>query len=1202
MASIIPQQRPSPHVAPNVPSPLRRASSHSSIPSTTTPGGSKLASPPHSRSSTSELGDIPGTYPRDPRIALEHLNDKADMTGTESSATNNGTILDAAREDWRHAVDVASSYLPGTVVGAFGYAFPFGTTNPEETEKKLQEGGVDRAPRESTKFKFEPKDVAVGGIVSDFNPLSSRSRATPSSTSGVGAISNTPKKPFTSPSVGHALDSTAPKSESESNSKNDALGPTAVSASKEKKDDDVQEISTKQPQSQSSDLRKRAIETAALGAGIGTLGGAAYESSRSPAQPSSKVNPKAEDLTSPGSSGSVASEQSVKEQPAFATYAPAPVITDTSSEDTAEPIASASDSTRPSDQASSASTSVWDTRGRSDAQKALNPHRASGSDKNGEDKKRAIQAAALGAGIGTVGGATYAHSHSPKDAADQVSPTGTAQPGVSGGKSEDISSATARGSDPAAVGASGGRLAEDQPAFVSYAPAPIITEDYSPDVPEDDEEGPPTSSVRDERPTPTTDTEKSIEKDDSDSPGDSRARKGVEGAALGAGAGALGGAAYQHSRENDKQKGDVAVAPAGYANKTDETKPATKEARVNQEKQSFKTRDTQNAADQDVPTHDAKAKKRAEGAALGAGAGVLGGAAYAHSRRPDQDAPVDSTATTTSPTSLSKETPSTSGAPTDSQPQPASKPAAPSTDTSGPKDIQKASSESDAAGDSTVKGFEGLAVGARAGQASSKTSGTVPSQMQTPGKQGQKEEAEKESIAPQDSKIKKGFWSAALVAGAGVLGGAALHYSHKNGEDDSNRMTEGSPASQSQSQSQPQHQIQPESHSKANTDQSTGAGGDKDAQSTDKKGMAAAAATGAGVGAIGTGLVSDKKSETDQHAESRKKEAEKREKDMKRHEKDSVAPVAASSSDKRSAAKKEDKRDAKEAEKQHQAAKREKEVKKHEKDVIAAEAVAGDSKRAKRAEGPKETTQSQQGEKVAADAKTKDQSKGLAAGTAGGTALGAGTGLAANSLSDAQKHQPSDELSPATTAQQTNTDLNKSSQQQVHPSIKAASDPPHRPGPIAHGAAGPYDVPRSGADSDFPLPSANASSTDVAKTVDIDGSGKPSTAEDNKFDSKARSKSGTKTANTAAGVVTAGGAAGQYGDKSRYHASEGPQEKHEGGVLRSSTIERMKNGKNGNGDGSNGNGNGNGNGHGKKEGFVKHMVDKVKDKLHHHDK
>ncbi|OCB84719.1 hypothetical protein A7U60_g8243 [Sanghuangporus baumii] len=868
MASIIPQQRPSPHVAPNVPSPLRRASSHSSIPSTTTPGGSKLASPPHSRSSTSELGDIPGTYPRDPRIALEHLNDKADMTGTESSATNNGTILDAAREDWRHAVDVASSYLPGTVVGAFGYAFPFGTTNPEETEKKLQEGGVDRAPRESTKFKFEPKDVAVGGIVSDFNPLSSRSRATPSSTSGVGTNSNTPKKPFTSPSVGHALDSTAPKSESESNSKNDALGPTAVPASKDKKDDDVQEISIKQPQSQSSDLRKRAIETAALGAGIGTLGGAAYESSRSPAQPSSKVNPKAEDLTSPGSSGSVASEQSVKEQPAFATYAPAP------------------------------------------------------------------------------------------------------------------------------------------------------------------------------------------------------------------------------------------------------------------------------------------------------------------------------------------ETPSTSGAPTDSQPEPASKPAAPSTDTSGPKDIQKALSQSDAAGDSTVKGAEGLAVGAGAGQASSETSGTVPSQMQTPGKQGQKEEVEKDSIAPQDSKIKKGFWSAALVAGAGVLGGAALHYSHKNGEDDSSRMTEGSPASQSQSQ--PQHQIQPESHSKANTDQSTGAGGDKDAQSTDKKGMAAAAATGAGVGAIGTGLVSDKKSETDQHAESRKKEAEKREKDMKRHEKDSVAPVAASSSDKRSAAKKEDKRDAKEAEKQHQAAKREKEVKKHEKDVIAAEAVAGDSKRAKRAEGPKETTQSQQGEKVAAVAKTKDRSKGLAAGAAGGTALGAGTGLAANSLSDAQKHQPSDELSPATTAQQTDTDLNKSSQQQDHPSIKAASDSPHRPGPIAHGAAGPYDVPKSGADSDFPLPSANASSTDVAKAVDIDGSGKPSTAEDNKFDSKARSKSGTKTANTAAGVVTAGGAAGQYGDKSRYHASEGPQEKHEGGVLRSSTIERMKNGKNGNGDGSNGNGNGNG--HGKKEGFVKHMVEKVKDKLHHHDK
>ncbi|KAL5504091.1 hypothetical protein ACEPAH_8164 [Sanghuangporus vaninii] len=1203
MASIIPKQKPSPHVAPNVSSPLRRASSQSSIPTSSTPGGSKLASPLHSRSSTSEFGDIPGTFPRDPRVALDHLSDKSEMTGTESSVANNGTIFDAAREDWRHAVDVASQFLPGTVVGAFGYAFPFGSTNPEETEKGLQEGGVGQAPSESSKFSFDPKNLAVGGIVSDFNPSSSRSRATPSSTSGVGANSDTPKKPFTSPSVAEALDSTAPKSESESNPKDEALGPSAVPASKEKKDNDIQDVSTKQPQSQSSDLRKRAIETSALGAGIGTLGGAAYESSRSPAQPSSKVNPKDEDLTSTGSSVVSASEQSAKEQPAFATYAPAPVITDTSSEDSAKPSASASDSTRPSDQASSASTSAWDTRGRSEAQKALNSHRASGTDKNGEGKKRAIQAAALGAGIGTVGGATYAHSQSPKDTDDQVSSTGTAQPQVSGGKMKDASSAKSRESDPTAAGASGNKVAEDQPAFVSYAPAPVITEDYTPDVPEDDDEVLPTSSVRDEKPTPTTDAQKSIEKGDSDSPSDSRAKEGVEGAALGAGAGALGGTAYQHSRENDKQKGDDAVAPAGYADKKYETKPSTKVAPVEKETRSHKTRDTLMAADQDGPTNDAKAKKRAEGAALGAGAGVLGGAAYAHSRRSDQDAPVDSTETTSSPSSPSKETPSSSGAPTDSLAQPASKPAAPSTDTSGSKAMQKGSSQSDAAGDSTAKErAEGAAVGAGAGQASSQTSGTESLQKQTTsGKQARTEEAEKED-ASQDSKTKNGFWSAALIAGAGVLGGAALRYSHKNGEDDSSGAAEGSSASQPRSQSQ--HQGQSGSQSKSNTDQSPGTAGSKDVQSTDKKGMAAAAATGAGAGAVGSKLVADKKREKDQHAENRNKEAEKREKDVKRHEKDSVAAIAAPSSDKRSATKKEDKRDAREAEKQHQAAKREKEVKNHEKDVAAAGAVAGDSKRAKHAEGLKEQTQSQQSEKAAKDAKTKDQSKGLATGAAGGTALGAGAGLAANSLGDAQKHQPSDELPPSsTTAQQIGSDSAKSpAQQQAHPSIKAASNPPRRPGPIAHGAAGPYDAPKEGADSDFPLPSANASSTDVVKAVDIDGSGKPppAAAVDNKSDSKAPSRSERKTANTAAGVVTAGSAARQSGEKSRYHGSEGLQEKQEGGQLRSSTIERMRNGRNGNEGGESGNGNGNGNG--KKEGFVKHIVEKVKDKLHHHDK
>ncbi|KAL5476414.1 hypothetical protein ACEPAI_3460 [Sanghuangporus weigelae] len=481
----------------------------------------------------------PSTFPRDPRVTLDHLNDKADTSATDSTAANNGSILvDAAREDWRYAVDVASQYLPGTVAGAFGYDFPFGTTKPEEAQKKLQAGRVGQ----QTPFELDPKDLALGGIVSDFNPSSSRSRAS--------------------------------KSESEPSSNKYAVAAfTTVPASKEqKKDDDVQEVSTRQSQSQSSDLRKRATETAALGAGVGTLGGRAYGSSRSPAQPSSN-------------------EQSAKGHPAFATYAPAPVITDTSSEDAARPTASAKGPSRPSEQAPSASTSVWDERGRSDTEKALHPHRAGGTDTNGEDKKKAIEAAALGAGIGTVGGATYAHSHSSKDTLNQVSPTGTAQPQVSGDKLEDILSAKARGTDPTVAGAPGG---------------------------------------------------------------------------------------------------DVAVAPAGYAETKDETSPTVKESPVESETRSHTTRDTQEDADQDVSRSDAKTKKRAEDAAVGAEAGILGGAAYAHSRTSGQDPYVDSSTSTSSPTALSRETPSNFGAPTDSQAQPASKPTAPSTDTSGPEVTQKA--------------------------------------------------------------------------------------------------------------------------------------------------------------------------------------------------------------------------------------------------------------------------------------------------------------------------------------------------------------------------------------------------------------------------------------------------------------------------------------------------------------------------------
>ena len=72
-----------------------------------------------SHHSSSGLGDLPGSYPRDPRIPLNRLSEQAGTT----DSTENGSLLDAAREDVRHAVDVAAQYLPESVVGAFGSVF-----------------------------------------------------------------------------------------------------------------------------------------------------------------------------------------------------------------------------------------------------------------------------------------------------------------------------------------------------------------------------------------------------------------------------------------------------------------------------------------------------------------------------------------------------------------------------------------------------------------------------------------------------------------------------------------------------------------------------------------------------------------------------------------------------------------------------------------------------------------------------------------------------------------------------------------------------------------------------------------------------------------------------------------------------------------------------------------------------------------------
>ena len=80
-----------------------------------------MTSPSNSQSSASasDFGGLPGTFPRDPHVALEHLNEKAEAVSSQSNA-DSGTILDAARGDLRHAVDDVSQFLPGTVVGSLG--------------------------------------------------------------------------------------------------------------------------------------------------------------------------------------------------------------------------------------------------------------------------------------------------------------------------------------------------------------------------------------------------------------------------------------------------------------------------------------------------------------------------------------------------------------------------------------------------------------------------------------------------------------------------------------------------------------------------------------------------------------------------------------------------------------------------------------------------------------------------------------------------------------------------------------------------------------------------------------------------------------------------------------------------------------------------------------------------------------------------
>lgn len=84
----------------------------------TSPLNASIATAPGASQASSSDVDIVGAFPKDPRVALDQLNEKAAPAPSES--TNNGTVMDAARGDFQNAVDLAAKYLPESVMGAFG--------------------------------------------------------------------------------------------------------------------------------------------------------------------------------------------------------------------------------------------------------------------------------------------------------------------------------------------------------------------------------------------------------------------------------------------------------------------------------------------------------------------------------------------------------------------------------------------------------------------------------------------------------------------------------------------------------------------------------------------------------------------------------------------------------------------------------------------------------------------------------------------------------------------------------------------------------------------------------------------------------------------------------------------------------------------------------------------------------------------------
>ncbi|EJD06502.1 uncharacterized protein FOMMEDRAFT_144521 [Fomitiporia mediterranea MF3/22] len=363
-------------------------------------GAVSASSPPAvSQTSSSELG-LPGTFPRDPHVPLDRLSEKATTTTEE---TDSNTLLGAAREDVRRAVDAAAQYLPEGVVGAIGSVLAVGTLDSAAAEKKFDVSQTSGKTR-STFSDFDPSKMGVAGIATDLN-LPSKSREAPASTIAARRASEpsaTAAKPaFVSYLPGPVITVTTPppeRSETSSTTQQQedyaafvayAPGPIITDAPPSDDDDtnqkDTEAIAERRrpgvesTSTKDASKKKRAAEAAAVGAGVGTLGGAAYKRS----SPADKAEGTVEQPTSQDTA-KTSSDVAAFPKPAGAP-APAPV--------SKEPVRGGAEARRPAE---------------------------TGASTDSTKKREAVQAAALGAGIGTLGGATYEYSRSSARAPEQI--------------------------------------------------------------------------------------------------------------------------------------------------------------------------------------------------------------------------------------------------------------------------------------------------------------------------------------------------------------------------------------------------------------------------------------------------------------------------------------------------------------------------------------------------------------------------------------------------------------------------------------------------------------------------------------------------------------------------------------------------------------------------------------------------------------